>query len=166
MSNYIGGLMMGLIFTILGGAMLWKSTGQVIIDSRASKNWPSTAALITENTLTYTEEGTYKLRFRVEYEVNEQFYVRSKPFLGSFGNFAWDTGEAEFVAKYPEYGEHKIFYKPNDPQTATLEQGFKKDYLALTGFSMVFFVFGTLFLFGSFFQMINAFRYKRKTDYV
>jgi len=153
-----------LCFTIGGGYALYKGAWPVIQSAIASKEWPSTEATIIENTLRYEE--TYKLRFNVEYEVAGQYYFRGKPYLGDFGNFAWDTGEAEFIAKYTEYSKHPIYYNPNNPQEATLEQGFKWSYLTSMGFFMLFFVVGLLFLLGTLMQIINGVRREREQDYV
>jgi len=158
--NVIGGL----CFTIGGGYALYNGAWSVIQSAIASKGWPSTEATIIENTLRYEE--TYKLRFNVEYEVAGQYYFRGKPYLGDFGNFAWDTGEAEFIAKYTEYSKHPIYYNPNNPQEATLEQGFKWSYLTSMGFFMLFFVVGLLFLLGTLMQIINGVRREREQDYV
>ena len=126
----------GLFALVLGGLGVY-----LIIHSQRSKQkaamsqtWPMVKGLITETNIS-TQEHNETLRFvpvvRYTYEVDGLTYESRQITFGSGVEFGSRQKAADYLAAYPLDAEVSVYYNPEKPSEAVLQQAAKKTTVGL-----------------------------------
>ncbi|MBN1316445.1 MAG: DUF3592 domain-containing protein [Anaerolineales bacterium] len=130
---YIFGLICGGFFIlIIGGLGVFLIVYSVRSRKKAeaSQTWPSATGRITEAEIkesTSTDDDdvtrvTYYPAVRYEYQVDDQVYTGKRiSFGGIVSSSSRSKAETE-LARYPVDGEVTVYYNPEKPEEAVLEQ--------------------------------------------
>lgn len=117
---------------------------RVMITARRSLEWPAVEGTIDESEFSSDEFDLFP-HIKFSYQVEQKRYQQSLKFPGDI------TPSKEFaqsyVEKYPKGSSVQVYYKPDNPENATLEPGSGRgDWLVLAiGIGMV--VIGSLLFF-------------------
>ncbi len=126
--NYMAYICGGLFVLVLGGLGIF-----LIIYAQSSKrkalqsqSWPVTKGIITESTIkTKVDEemgNTYLPIIRYTYEVGGMMYEGKRIAFGSGMEFNSHQKAAEFLVGYPVDHEVSVYYNPEKPNEAVLQQ--------------------------------------------
>lgn len=130
--NFLGGTVIaficgGLFVLVLGGLGVY-----LIIHSQRSKQkaaksqtWPRVKGVITETRIS-SQEHNETLRYTpvvvYTYEVGDKIYESRQITFGSGVEFGSRQKAAEYLADYPVDGEVSVYYNPEKPDEAVLQQ--------------------------------------------
>ena len=121
-----------------------------------SLSWPETEGVISDSYIHVHEESDddglsstwYETRIRYSYTVNGEGYYGNSITLLSTGPDTTDKGEVEtFITDYPKGLPVKVFYDPENPQTAILVKekvGRINVNTAIGGFLIIIWVCGVI----------------------
>ncbi|HQA29700.1 MAG TPA: DUF3592 domain-containing protein [Brevefilum fermentans] len=91
-----------------------------------SQSWPVTKGIITESTITTMEDEedgtTYLPVIRYAYEVGGMIYDGKRVVFGGDIEFNTHQKAAEFLVAYPVDQEVSVYYNPEKPHEAVLQQ--------------------------------------------
>jgi Protein of unknown function (DUF3592) len=132
--NRIGHYVLGTVLIITGPVVALYSL-RPVLEGRASTNWPTTKATITEAKLVETQRGPFE---SFEVKVGYTFVVDGKTFTGNRlkvgGKSSSKVADAE--ADMKRYGQldakMDVRYDPSDPTHSTLETGASNNDFLLT----------------------------------
>ncbi|MBD3270157.1 DUF3592 domain-containing protein, partial [Candidatus Peregrinibacteria bacterium] len=152
--NPLVGIIVGILFMIIGASTLYFSLGEVF-SAYNSENWQNAPGkvIVSEVVRDVDSDGDISYRTDVLY----QYQVEGKQFTGNtiyFGKMDnSNPGEANrIITDYPEGSEVKIYYDPDDPNISTLIPGINWEVFFLPGIFAMFFIMGFIsFLMGLFY---------------
>jgi len=120
------------IFLIVGGLLSYADIWLLdrYNESQDSKNWPTAIGTIEESYIEETTDSegntTYYLVIEYSYSIDDVDYINSA--IGTWGaSSEWGHGDPwmidDYLEKYPEGAEIKIYYNPVEYQDSVLEPG-------------------------------------------
>lgn len=122
--NVIGLTVFAVIFFAVGvGLTIWG--GIVLNNANESADWPTTQGeVVLSNVREDSDDDgvTYHAEISYEYVVADREYVSDQVSFGQYGS-SDHSHAAEIVNRYPEGRRVRVFYNPEDPETAVLEPG-------------------------------------------
>jgi hypothetical protein len=114
-----------LIICLIFVFIIFRSSSKV----RASKNWPSTEARIlssyVEQRQSHSSEGNSTSYYPIvmyEYQIAGQPLRNNRISFGMEIGFGWAGAAQNTVNKYPAGTTHPVYYNPENPTQAVLEQ--------------------------------------------
>jgi hypothetical protein len=146
------GLVIGLIFTVLGYFVTFTFGKPILDQARASVQWPKVPGVITRSVLATSrskkKKTMYSFDVEYRYEVAGEELVCNNVYFGGDFSSSSSAGANEVVRRYPVGAKVDVAYDPNNPVNAVLEPGAHWQSYILYGIGLAFLVVGVL-MFGS-----------------
>ena len=144
----IGWIAFSSIFVIIGLIVMAFGITS-LLEAEASKNWPSTNAIIQSSEMErhYDSESgtTYSAEVTYEYSVEGDKITGNKIKFGKVSSS--DSSDAtRYVNKYSEGKKVKAYYNTDDPYDSVLEPGIHGSTWFMPIFGLVFALFGSGFV--------------------
>ena len=148
----LGKLMLPFLAAAFGVYLLWTGTAQ-IVNSIRSRTWPSAPGEVLSSRVEVSpsyQQSSSTSRNRAHYtaKVRYAYMVNGRRFTNDV--ITWrdqSTGGSEaeqLVGRYPAGRKVSVFYDPDNPTTAVLEQRFAWSAFLRLAFGALFAVAGTL----------------------
>ncbi len=145
-SSVLSGLIVGLVFTIMGYAAYNYITKPMEEEAKASESWPSVLGEITTSEIArYTSSGEtmYSANIHYVYKVENKEYGGSN-ITSSDGSTSVQSFVKKDLKKYPVGKQVKVYYDPLFPESSLLEPGVNFWIGLLFKIPLVFMVLGGL----------------------
>ena len=146
----------GIIFTIAGGALTYFKTYPDYKLAKESTAWPQVEGVILSSEVTKRRVRRKKRRrteyspeISYSYEINGKKYQSSQIYIGSEARSSNNSRDAyKYINNYPVGKEVIVYYSKNEESNAILETGVKTTHYMFLGLSVVFAIVG-LFILGT-----------------
>lgn len=153
-NNPFAGLIIGLIFTPIGVALIIFWGWPVLSKAKESVNWPVVTGSVTRSEVAQKRDSdgdrTYRPDVEYKYSVDEEDFVGFDVYVASSSMWSSSRSSAnETVRKYKVGKDVEVHYNPNDPADAVLEPGTNWMTYLPFGIGLIFAVIGGLILVGS-----------------
>lgn len=127
-NSFIGGLFMGLIFTVLGYFVAFSWGKPILDEAKVSLDWPTTQGVVQVSKVERSRSGgsrMYNPFVEYAYSVDNKKYTSSIVYFGDNYSSGNSKGSKKIVRRYPEGAQVTVSYNPDMPDEAVLEPGAK-----------------------------------------
>ena len=140
---------LGIIFTLVGGAVFFLFALPPLQYSNTSKSWPTVPGTITRSEVdVWRRDGKthYQPDIGYTYSVDGKKYSSSKITVGEPPLDNNVTPAKRLQAEYPVGKEVVVYYDPELPESSALKPGTKTGDFLLAGIAAIFFFVGLITL--------------------
>lgn len=162
-SGLIGGLIFGLLFTVIGYFVAFWFGKPILDNAKASQTWPKTAGEITHSSVSTSRSRSngknktlYSFDVTYNYQVKGEKFTSSNVFFGGDASSSDSSGAYQITRRYPTGAKVDVFYDPKNPGSAVLEPGAHWQSYLVYGIGLLFLLVGFLLAGSSLFHLLAA----------
>lgn len=158
-NNPIAGLIVGVVFLCIGGAMTPFGVRNVL-QAQQSQNWPTTTGEVISSAVEVNSDSdgdTYRAAVIYTYIAADKNRQSSQVFIGDDIYTSARRIVDQTVARYPVGSRVTVYYNPEDPDVAVLETGVRLNSTLFLLMGVGFGLIGLFSLGASAFALINPF---------
>ncbi|MBF0311986.1 MAG: DUF3592 domain-containing protein [Oligoflexia bacterium] len=141
--NPFSGVFFGLIFALIGSALVYYKAWPEYQNAKESLKWPTTEGVILNSEITESKDKknhrVYKPHISFSFEISGKQYTSAQIYIGSETSSSGSHSEANvYIRKYPVGKKVMVYYSPTENGEALLEPGTKTGHYLLLGIGALF----------------------------